>query len=95
MGASDAWFTINKKATRKQIEVAFKDRQSRDRDENGISGEFQPFDTVKHFDKTFDSLSEALEFCLDNSEKHYNMCSAYYIDKHDLTRTLVAGWSAH
>lgn len=84
MGACDISFTIGGKASRIEVETAFKKRRENDSIRNGhqdgYSGDFQTVDRVEyHFDRLFTSHTEALEYCLEKAEKFVNVVAVYYI----------------
>jgi hypothetical protein len=84
MGACDISFTIGGKASRSEVETAFKKQREKDAAYNGhqegYSGDFQTVDRVEyHLDRLFTSHTEALEYCLEKAEKFVHVVAVYYI----------------
>lgn len=85
MGTENISFEINKKATRSEIEAAFKRQQNEDRSYNGTrdgySGDFQTVSGVKdHTHMIFNSQSEAEDYCLEQAKKWEFVVAVYYRD---------------
>jgi hypothetical protein len=86
MGACDVYFTIGKQVTsRAELEGYLKKKQEQDREYNGhqegYSGDFQTVDGIKtDFSKLFTSFNEALQYCLDNTEKWGDALAVHYHD---------------
>jgi undecaprenyl pyrophosphate synthase len=84
MGACNIDFQLTGKATKEQIDRAFKRQVKHDRDYNGhregYSGDFQTIDEIKLHNKTFDSYKEAYDYCLENSEKWCYAVAVYVKD---------------
>jgi hypothetical protein len=101
MGSDSIFFKVKGKASKDEINKAFKARQESDADENGhrqgYSGDFQ---TVHKIDfrlyqtDTFESLNEAQEYCLKHAEKFLTVIAVYYKNKDSQIDTLVGGWGA-
>lgn len=84
MGAHNIEFEIGKKATTKQIEQAFKQRQKHDKEYNGhregYSGDFQTVHAVDHhLNKVFDDYNQAHDYCLKHATKWATVVSVYYL----------------
>ena len=84
MGACDISFTIGGKASRIEVETAFKKRREKDAAYNGhqdgYSGDFQTVNRVEyHLDRLFTSYNDALEYCLEKAEKFEHVVAVYYI----------------
>lgn len=84
MGACDISFTIGGKASRIEVETAFKTRREKDAVRNGhqdgYSGDFQTVNRVEyHLDRLFTSHNEALEYCLAKAEKFEHVVAVYYV----------------
>jgi len=98
MGATNINHVIKGKATRTDIDKAFRQRQDNDRSENGhqegYSGDFQTVRSVDYqLHKEFESFKEAEEFCLDQAEK-WETVVAVYFKRNGEVNTLLAGWGA-
>ena len=84
MGACDISFTLDNKATRTQIETAFKRQRERDAEYNGhaegYSGDFQTVDGIDfgHLGQVFSNYSQAHEYCLENAKKWDKVIAVYY-----------------
>lgn len=99
MGATNISLGLKGKASRQEIDKAFRDRQAKDREYNGhqegYSGDFQTVRSVDfHLNQEFKSFSEAEEFCLDKAEKWETVVAVYYKNDKGEVNTLVAGWGA-
>lgn len=84
MGACDIAFTIGGKASRIEIQQAFEKQREKDTIRNGhqdgYSGDFQTVDRVEyHLDNVFTSYREAMDYCLEKSEKFVHVVAVYYI----------------
>ena len=85
MGACDISFELKGKASKEQIEKAFKHQRENDSEENGhqsgYSGDFQTVNKVDcHFHTVFNSYNEAMEYCLKNAQKWDSVIAVYYKD---------------
>lgn len=86
MGADSISIELEKKATREQIESAFKRQRAHDADYNGhregYSGDFQTVHSVdySHLSKVFPSQDEAFEYCLKHAEKFCTVVAVYYVE---------------
>lgn len=83
MGACDISFELKGKASKEQIEKAFKAQQKRDREYNGhkegYTGDFQTVNKVEfHLSTMFKTHTEAFEYCLKVSEKWSTVVAVYY-----------------
>lgn len=83
MGACDISFQLDKKATKDQIEKAFKDQQKADTERNGsrdgYTGDFQTVHKVDfHLEKVFVSADEAFEYCFKHAEKWSTVVAVYF-----------------
>lgn len=85
MGACDISFRIGRKASRSEIEAAFRRRQDQDRLENGhqdgYSGDFQTVSKVDfHLSQVFTSQNEAYEYCMKHASKWDTVVAVYFLD---------------
>lgn len=99
MGATNIEFILKAKATKTEINKAFKLKRESDKDENGhrsgYSGDFQTVDRVEyHLNQTFETIGDAVDYCLDHAEKWETVIAVYFKSKQGDTRTLVCGWGA-
>lgn len=86
MGAHDISFELNNKASKTEIEEAFKRQVDNDSEYNGhregYSGDFQTVDKVDytHLGQVFNSYSEAYDYCLKHARKWETVIAVYYVD---------------
>ena len=78
-------FQIGRKASRSEIEAAFRRQQENDRLENGhqdgYSGDFQTVSKVDfHLSQVFTSRNEAFEYCMKNASKWDSVVAVYFLD---------------
>lgn len=83
MGACDISFELDKKATRDEIEKAFKNQKENDTEENGhahgYSGDFQTVGSIDyHLENVFPSAEKAYEYCLEHAVKWSTVVAVYY-----------------
>lgn len=96
MGACSVSLTLEGKATWAQVKAAFEARKACDLQDFGndpYNGSFTTIEAVKLVDRTFDTLEEALDFCLDGAQK-WDVAVATHFKQDDALCTLVAGWAA-
>lgn len=103
MGATSIGFTLELKASEKEVKDAFSKQQEEDRARHGhcegYSGDFQTVDTVQcHFNTVMDSLAEAESYCLDNAKKWSFVVAVHFKsntpEEKNKIHTLIAGWGA-
>lgn len=103
MGASNIDFEVKGKASRKEIQDAFKSRKEYDRQENArqYGGGFETINTVNldHLTKNgsdyvFADYNTAYDYALDNAEKWDYAVAVYYTKEDNTIGTIVAGWGA-
>jgi hypothetical protein len=84
MGACNYEFKCKGKLNYKQIEKAYKNRLEDDRSYNGhqegYSGDLQTFSGYDIKDRVFNSYNEAVDYCLEVSDKWGNIIVTYYKD---------------
>jgi Zn finger protein HypA/HybF involved in hydrogenase expression len=85
MGACDISLELKGKASRSEIEAAFRRQQEYDRLENGhqsgYSGDFQTVSKVDcHLGQFFSSRNEAFEYCLKHASKWDTVVAVYFLD---------------
>jgi hypothetical protein len=86
MGASDIYFTIGKQVTAlNELQGYLERKQAQDREENGsqsgYSGDFQTVSGVKtDFTKVFTSFRQALDHCLEKTEKWGDALAVHYCE---------------
>ena len=86
MGACDIYFTIGKQVTAlKELEGYLERKQTQDREENGsqsgYSGDFQTVSGVTtDFSKVFTSFRQALDHCLEKTEKWGDALAVHYCE---------------
>lgn len=100
MGAHNIDFELKGKASKSEIENAFKSQRESDAAENGhqhgYSGDFQTVRCVdfKHLGEVFSDYNKAYDFCLEHAEKWETVVAVYYKTNRGEVNTLVAGWGA-
>ncbi len=98
MGATSIFHVFLEDHNKEDLEAAFRELQEEESEINGhqhgYSGDFQTFDSLRIYDRTFDDLNTAIEFCFDKSEKWISAAATKFKDAKGIERWVIGGWAA-